>query len=534
MMHPPYSPLLVLLALLLPAFACGADTIPEQPTLRAPAPPLTPAEQQLFQCRSYGHHRVGMPEWREDLRVLHDSQLSEDEAGNALYIETLHHISEDGLLLTTLTRSAKIGTAGFTYSKEQRQALQPYVFPTEEADQVEVWQMHERQLCAVTRRSTQPGAKDERELWRKPQPPPHETSRALIRIRERKNPQLSDLWPDPTPDPRYAFSPDGKQMVYAFENSSGAISYIFNIFTREGEEWVQEEHTQYFGSRFCGLDYTLTNEGIRGIVIDDELELRFEFFLPYMGKDPISHWYRADSETYATPLVEAAYMGQLEVVRALLTSPKVDPGAVNCFGEDATMITKEMQNPNSWRFRSEADQKPEICARDAEIIALVRRARGEHYDRTAALNKAIAYWKGVQSGAIEAYHHGSCFSYIYNLLEAKEKWLLLSAEGKDAPQSEELLRTRAERLACHLSGGYSISTDDMLRELQELSSCMSTLCQHAADGGTAADREALSALKQSIGSRTLSAIDRALSSRKFTPAQEEALHHLREKWSNLL
>ena len=201
--------------------------------------------------------------------------------------------------------------------------------------------------------------------------PPADAEGKYVHIRDRLNPAHEDY----RERELFELSPDGKHMVCATMRNSGATSYTFGIFTREGGIWVEEPTQPSFGTRWCELDYEVTDEGVRGLVIDEDLELTIPIFMSYAGASEECVWIRSDMDSRDTPLVEAARKGQTEVVRALLTSPKVDPGAVDCRGDDATMVT---DNP--------------------EIIAMVRAAQGPNYNRRAALEAALHLWQQVAEG----------------------------------------------------------------------------------------------------------------------------------------
>ena len=269
--------------------------------------------------------------------------------------------ADDFPVFRIVTRRAVLGKAGFTYEHSLVYADSPYIV-TEE--------ITARRLTPdVTMNGT-----------------------GYVRIRSRLDPSAEDY----RECDLYELSPDGKHAVSARITNSGATSYSFGIFTREGNAWVEEPTAPSFGTRWCELDYQVTDEGVLGLVIDKELQLVIPVLLPYEGASEECVWVCSWMDSRDTPLVEAAREGQVEVVRALLTSPKVDPGAVDCRGDDATMVT---DNP--------------------EIIGMVREAQGTSYDRLAALNRAIAYWRDAHEEKFDSGDNGNPISYINTLNECK-------------------------------------------------------------------------------------------------------------------
>lgn len=425
--------LAIVLALLL-APLCAA----QQPPPPADETPFSAEDHALFKAWSYGHLRGYRGMWRGDTMTLYTARLCADAPGQLSYHETLRHLSEDGQTLTTLTRSALCGTAGYTArGKSVQQAEAPYTFRRPDGS-LEVWEVdaQTRELSRIVRKA----GDAEELLWQAPAEP---KKRKLVRFRSLKDDGGDDWAEDPSENPRYALSPDGQHMVYAFENASGAISYIFDIYTKDVEGWVEEKHQKYFGTGVAALDFALTDEGIWGILKDDELELRIALHFPYLGEDKVGLWYRSAPSEHRTPLVEAAIGGQVEVVRALLTSPRVDPGAVNTEGYDAAMLAEMAADAESMRSFLK-QREPNIDAHDAEITALVRRARGPGYNRGAALDAAIDYWQGVHTGKIAAPpgNFGFTPNIIHRLRRAKEKWLAEQACALAEPFRFHLLLTR--------------------------------------------------------------------------------------------
>ena len=295
-------PLIALLPLSLSP-AQDAPAPSSAPAAEQPAASLTPEERALFTRWNYGHRHIRTPQWwNEEPRSLFSSRLIMEDGRPQAYEQRIAALSEDGMTLTLLTRRAAIGKAGFTYTKEVRRAMElkglnndaaaPYTFVRELSPpgevEVEHWQLDpaSRDLLRVTRSrfnlhdlNSMEQAPEEI-AWEKPVPY-SEAGVPLVRIEQRNDPKDIDHWPDPARNPNYAVSPDGKHMVYAFENATGAIQYHFDIFTREGDAWVHEPQTGSICTRWCGLDYELTDEGIIGIIIDDELEQTLTSFIPY-------------------------------------------------------------------------------------------------------------------------------------------------------------------------------------------------------------------------------------------------------------
>lgn len=421
------STLLPLIALL-PLSLSAAQNTAEAPVAEAATaeqqPALTPKERELFTRWNNGHLHIRTPRWwNEEPRSLFSSRLIMEHDHPQAYEQRIATLSEDGMTLTLLTRRADIGKAGFTYTKEVRRAMAlkglnndtaaPYTFVRELSTpgevEVEHWQLDPatRDLLRVTRsrfnlydlHSMEQAP--EQVAWEKPAPY-SEAGSPLVRIEQRHDPKDVDHWPDPARDPKYAVSPDGKHMVYAFENATGAIQYHFDILTREGDAWVQEPQEGSICTRWCGLDYELTDEGIIGIMVDDELELALTTFIPYTTGGSMS--YRTTYEDRLTPLVEAAASGDEATVRALLTSPKVDAGAVNCRGIEAFMV-----------------------ASTPEIILLVRERQGFNYDYGKALDAAITKWKAFD-GKYDSLTNGFPENYVRDLLRAKQSYLAERSE----------------------------------------------------------------------------------------------------------
>ena len=455
--------LLPLIALLPLSLSAAQDAPTPAPAAEQPAADLTPAERALFTRWNNGHRHTRTPQWwNEEPRSLFSSRLIVEDGRPQAYEQRIATLSEDGMTLTLLTRRAAFGKAGFTYTKEVRHAMAlkglqndvsaPYTFVRELSTpgevEVEHWQLdpatHDLLRVARTRFNMHDFNSMEQAkaqvAWAKP------TAYAdayapLVRIEQRNDPKDVDHWPDPTRDPKYDLSPDGKHMVYAFENATGAIQYHFTIFTREGDAWVQEPQEGSICTRWCGLDYELTDEGIIGIIVDDELELALASFIPYTTGGSMS--FRTTHEEQRTPLVEAAASGDADTVRALLTCPAIDPGAVDTAGNDATMVT---DNP--------------------EIIAPVRAAQGPHYDRLAALNAAIGYWKAVTAGEVELATNGFPQNYVRDLLIAKLQHLATRyAKGLTSPA--EIRAAKAELADWEQQHGLTDTLRDMYEELFE-------------------------------------------------------------------
>ena len=335
----------------------SAGAAPAQPEFPTPKPevgygvaPLTQEEREQFA------YLIENPELPADNNTRHLTSVQGDE-----YVQRIARRSEDGKLLTVLTRRATIGKAGFRYEKEKFNSATPFIFEDE----------------AKARTA-----------------PPDATEKGVEYVRTEQRTNREDV--DYRPAHLFELSPDGKHAVASTVRNSGATSYIFGIFTREGGAWVEEPTAPSFGTRWCEPDYKVTDEGVIGLVVDEDLELVIPVFLPYEGASEECVWVRSWRDSRDTPLVEAAREGQVEVVRALLTSPKVDPGAVDCRGDDATMVT---DNP--------------------EIIAMVRKAQGASYDRLAALNRAITYWRDAHEEKFDSGDNGSPISYINTLHECK-------------------------------------------------------------------------------------------------------------------
>lgn len=328
----------------------------------------TEEAEELFCVWGFWRHG-DVPQWDAERRLMYSTDLYTDKDGKQIYAEHLQHLSQDGMQLTLYTRSAVCGVAGFSYAKDVQRAVEPYVFNNDEEGYSQtVWKLAPgtNDLLAVYHRQrTADAAGDRREqpLWLKPMPYSAEKA-PLVKFRERSNEKLGVyMEPNPVGNPRYALSPDGKHLVYAHENASGAWSYYFTIYTLEGDTWVEEPKRKFFGSRACALDYRLTEQGIAGMLLDDELELRIPLFISYTGSDD-GLWYRGERSEHAYPLHEAAREGQVEVVRALLTSRLIDPGEVNEQGQSADRLTD-----------------------NAEIISLIRAAH-EAYTKIPPTSKS--------------------------------------------------------------------------------------------------------------------------------------------------
>lgn len=314
--------------------------------------PLTPEERDLFP--GYFTPDLCFPSETRNTRITAFVQGNE-------YVQRIALRSEDGKALTVLTRCATLGKAGFRYEKKSHRCAAPFIFEDE-----------------AKARTAPPDVSEE--------------GKGYVRIEQRKNREDVDYLPCEFLE----LSPDGKHAVSSSVQASGAISYSFSFFTREGNAWVQEPTAPRFGTRWGKLDYEVTNEGVLGLIIDEDLELVIPLHLPYESVSNEYAWVHSWRDSRDTPLVEAAREGQVEVVRALLTSPKVDPGAVDCRGDDATMVT---DNP--------------------EIIALVHEAQGASYDRLAALNTAITYWRDAYEEKFDSGDNGNPIDYINTLNERK-------------------------------------------------------------------------------------------------------------------
>lgn len=191
-------------------------------------------------------------------------------------------------------------------------------------------------------------------------------------LNERKATSLEEL-----PEPPRECSPDGRHAVCAgiVRGATGQTSYCFTIYTRRGDAWVQEPQQATITSLLCTPGYRLTDEGIEAIFADAELGHIITLLIPYRSEQEVEHSYRTEPFLHPTPLVEAAERGDTPLVRALLASDRTDPGAVDCYGRDATMVTE-----------------------NAEIISLIRAAQGANYSRRAALESALRYWQQVTEG----------------------------------------------------------------------------------------------------------------------------------------
>ena len=267
----------------------------------ASSAPVTQKDRELCACAANSEFiHIRTPEWSgEEPCTLYSSRVIMADGEAKRHEVHVAMLSEDGMTLTLLTRHATIGQAGYTYTKEQRHAAQPYVFRTSpegmvnDAALIEHWQVDpaSRELLRVTHCYCTPGAPAQAyTVWQ--QPPRTAENKRLALFRTRECPHDSFFDDDPEQDPRYAISPDGKHAVLHFHRYSGAASYGFIIFTREGEGWVQEPQLEGIGTRDGALDFELTNEGIIGIHVDDKAELVSSLFIPY----PQSSDKRPDTE----------------------------------------------------------------------------------------------------------------------------------------------------------------------------------------------------------------------------------------------
>ena len=380
-----------------------------------------PAKSEIFSGWALWRHS-GAPVWDAERRALFSTEFAIDAEGKMRYVECIRLLSQDSMTLTVLTRTAICGVSGYTYRREEHQAIAPGEFrrallSASGAPVDEIWNIDPATgaLQSITHTAQEHGYP--RTFWKKPTP--CTGKEPLVQFRMRADEEIGDWRPDPTGDPRYALSPDGNHLVYAFENASGAWSYIFSVYTREGDAWVEEPERKFFGSRSCPLDYTLTDEGILCMLADDELELCIPLFIPYTGSGD-GLWYRGEHEGYAYPLLDAAREGQVEVVRALLTCPSINPGEVNDLGQDAAMLT---DNP--------------------EIIAMVRAAQGPDYDRGKAIDDTVQLWRDTVAGKRPCLRNASPTFYLRNILRAKEQWMTEQANCGSIP-AESLHQVRAE------------------------------------------------------------------------------------------
>lgn len=463
------------LAALILAALCPAQATTETDSENAPAIEKTQDISHLFDGIGDG---ASIPTWDKETRSLKSSALITREGGSRVYEQTIRQISEDGMQLTTHKCAARIGVAGFTYTTETQRALVPYSFSEtcNENDYLDTWEIdpQTQELQRITRKIRPSDVSMDQVtpeiIWQKEQAQAISTP---VWLRSRNDPIDPGYYLQaPEVDERYHLSPDGNYLIYVHMDCFGAWSYRFTIYTRDGNDWMEAEHEGGgFGSRMCGLsDYFITGDGIWCIVIDRQLELCLAHLISYTEKTR-GFMYRTDTESYRTPLIEAAMLGQVDVVKALLTSPKVDPGAVDTDGNDATMIDRELENPKSFRSYYKLSVDPDVDAHDAEIIALVRQAQGPAYNRGAALDEALAYWKSVYQGATQDPHHGSAAQYVFHLLRAKAEWL-----SNATPQQDDSLirRTEIESLVWQMA----LYPSRALTQAQEIQNKLSDLLRN--------------------------------------------------------
>lgn len=337
---------------------------------------------------------IHKPVWLPELRALLSSELKEDVHGQLYYTETLRCLSADALTLVTLTRRCPVGgEGGFEYTQQRRFASAPGVFPALHGEGEELWEMEgDAPKRIVNKYSNKLDSNIIEEVIYSTIPT--EEQLKLVPYAERAHPEAKPDWYHTCDLIR---TTDGKRAIRITENSTGCLNYFIDVFTLEDGKWVEEPYGAQLCTRWGTLDVQLTDDGITAIFLDNELELRIPIHIPF-NEMPKCITYRTDSESYATPLVDAAASGNVDIVRALLRCPVVYPGDVNYEGKDATMVTD-----------------------NEEIIALVRQAQGENYDRGAALARARLYWQAVVAGRAERYVHGSPEQYLQNIIRAQEE-----------------------------------------------------------------------------------------------------------------
>ncbi|MCH5285035.1 MAG: hypothetical protein J1E42_05485 [Akkermansiaceae bacterium] len=424
-------------------------------TSNATAAKLTPEDMALLHAHpGIGFKHSRRPVWNPQERTLFSTSLNFGADGKAVYTEKLRHLSEDGLTLTTLTRSATGGVSGFTYDKEVLQAVGPCLFAKAsysrdqdkiEAIDLEKWSLasgtNELQHIVSMHRDIHDKAKDKDvTTWQRPL-----TEKELM-VRLHEQPMVSVTTSNnPAKDwvqgiaisPDYTLSPDGKHAVYAYKDTHPARSYVFTILTKTDDGWMEEHREHCLRTRYQGLDYFVTNEGIWGVFLDDEYELRIPIFFPfeketldveYELSNPI--FFRFEKTRHAvsyrssagnSPLVDAAISGEPELVRALLSCPQVDPWQVNAEGVDASMLSTLMQDPTSRRCHVKQLYRPDLDAHDDAITAMVREAQSQRSDRATALEAALSFWQGVEAGDIWYTVPGEVDSTICKLLRMQHR-----------------------------------------------------------------------------------------------------------------
>lgn len=334
---------------------------------------------------------IHKPTWLPEKRTLLSTELQEDGQGKLHYVETLRCLSADAMTLTTLTRKCPLGgEGGFAYGQQQRHASSPGVFPALQGEGVELWEMEgdtPKRVLYKHSNNTQ-----EEVIW---SATPTEEQLKLAPYTERAHPEAQPDWYHTCDLIRTA---DGKRAIRITENSTGCLHYLIDVFTLEDGKWVEEPYSAQLSTRWGSLDVQLTNDGVTGIFLDNDLELRIPIHIPF-NEMPKHITYRTDSAGYATPLVDAAASGNTEIVRALLRCPRVDPGAVNYEGKDAAMV-----------------------AANEEIYHLVHQAQAGNYDRAAALKSARLYWQAAVDGKVDPHIiHGSPEIYLQNIIRAQEE-----------------------------------------------------------------------------------------------------------------
>ena len=268
----------------------------------APDAPASPLADSAWDCFRSGELHAPQPIWHPESRTLSSSGLGCNEAGRTVYIESLRHISPDGMTLTHRTREYFIGQAGARNDTTQVQhAVAPYVFmdtlhsivpQEEERVDLEVWDIDPatNRLKSITSKLynfRDPSRCEEHTRWAEPTPlPQDELANAnadngfFIRsgaeggcFLHRRHPGLYT-------------APGGKYMVQALSTANRTAAYEFIVYEKQEDgTWLELPTKPSIFTERAALDFSLGAQGITAVIIDDEYAQALTVFIPYRGAD---------------------------------------------------------------------------------------------------------------------------------------------------------------------------------------------------------------------------------------------------------
>ena len=268
----------------------------------APAAPASPLADSAWDYFRLGELHAPQPIWHPESRILSSSGLGRNEAGYPVYIESLTHISPDGMTLTHRTREYFIGQAGVCNDTTRVQhAVAPYVFmdtlhssvpQEEERVDLEIWDIDPatNRLKSITSKLynfRDPSRCEEHTRWAEPAPlTQDELANAnadngfFIRSGTEGGCFLHRRHPD------LYTAPGGKYMVQAISAANWDAAYEFIVYEKQEDgTWLELPTTPSIFTDRAALDFSLGAQGITAVIIDDEYAQALTVFIPYRGAD---------------------------------------------------------------------------------------------------------------------------------------------------------------------------------------------------------------------------------------------------------